>query len=259
MVILGLRVGISFGRLARRFGRLEQAEDASLLGLLSECRRRLGVRGEVRMVESAGVSTPVLFGCWSPKLVLPAGIGARFSMGELRFIFLHELAHVKRRDLAMNWLMTLLQVVHWFNPLIWWGFARCRADRELACDALALDAADPEQNREYGRTILHLLENMSAKVSAPGLIGILEDQRQLRRRLRMIASYRPARRWGFWSMLLLAGLAVVCLTDAQSSKQSYSTGAAGAKPASEAKPEAGAGEVLRGIMLFNARSASSSR
>jgi len=33
---------------------------------------------------------------------------------------------------------TAVQIAHWFNPVIWFAFCRMRADRELACDALAL-------------------------------------------------------------------------------------------------------------------------
>src|SRR5439155_14936998 len=102
---------------------------------------------------------------------------------------LHELAHLKRRDLWLNWLIALLQILHWFNPLIWFGFARWRADRELACDALALEAAGEGQNHEYGQTILRLLENFTHRAAAPGLVGILEDKRHLHRRIGMIATF----------------------------------------------------------------------
>jgi beta-lactamase regulating signal transducer with metallopeptidase domain len=67
-----------------------------------------------------------------------------FSTEELRFVFLHELAHVRRRDILMSWLMALLQVVHWFNPLVWFAFSRWRADRELACDALKRSVPDKQ-------------------------------------------------------------------------------------------------------------------
>ncbi len=214
VAVLGLHIVVSSWRLSRKFGQLAPVNEASLLNLLEDCQQRLGVRKRLLVVESSDVPTPVLHGLFVPKLVLPQGFATRFSPEELRFIFLHELAHVKRRDIAMNWLVALLQAMHWFNPLVWFGFARWRADRELACDALALDAAGADQNREYGRTILRLLENLTPRVTAPGLVGILEDHRQLKQRLRMIAGYRPARRWGIWSVLLLAGLAVVCLTDA---------------------------------------------
>jgi hypothetical protein len=42
-------------------------------------------------------------------------------------------------------------------------------DRELACDALALEAAGEGRNKEYGRTILRLLEGFTDRVMAPGL------------------------------------------------------------------------------------------
>jgi len=122
---------------------------------------------------------------------------------------------VKRHDLAVNWVVTLLQVAHWFNPLVWVAFYRWRADRELACDALALEAAGPEQNQEYGRTILRLLRDFTARNTSPGLVGILEDKRQLDRRIRMIAGFRPGKRAGLISAALAIALGIVCLTDAQ--------------------------------------------
>ena len=42
------------------------------------------------------------------------------------------LGHLKRRDIPTGWVMAALQILHWFNPVVWWGFQRMRADRELA-------------------------------------------------------------------------------------------------------------------------------
>jgi len=60
---------------------------------------------------------------------------------------LHELAHLKRWDLPLGCLVSLLQVLHWFNPILWYGFRRMRADREQACDAMALNRSRPGQLR----------------------------------------------------------------------------------------------------------------
>src|SRR5258705_7189729 len=83
---------------------------------------------------------------------LPLGISERFSARELHHIFLHELAHIKRFDLEVNWLAAILQLVHWFNPVLWFAFARMRADREVATDALALSRAEQTENAPYGET-----------------------------------------------------------------------------------------------------------
>jgi hypothetical protein len=50
------------------------------------------------------------------------------------------------------------------------------------------------------------------------LVGILEDKRQLRQRIAMIASFRPARKARLLSLAFLVFLGLVCLTDAQAPK-----------------------------------------
>jgi bla regulator protein BlaR1 len=141
----------------------------------------------------------------------------------LRFIFLHELAHLKRLDLPLNWLFAVLQVIHWFNPLVWVGFARWRVDREVACDAMTLDVAGAEQNHEYGRTILRLLAGFTRSTPTPGLIGILENKQQLRQRISTIAAYAPARRLSLLTAALVAALGVVSLTDARNQSPNPTT------------------------------------
>ena len=108
--------------------------------LLEASRRVIGTRRAPVLVETDAVDSPALFGLLRPKLLLPTGLIRRLDESELRHVFLHELAHLRRHDVLLNWLAALLQIIHWFNPMIWFGFARMRADREFACDALALIA-----------------------------------------------------------------------------------------------------------------------
>ena len=56
------------------------------------------------------------------------------DLAQLRHVFLHELAHLKRFDIAVGLLTAVVQTVHWFNPLVWLAFRRMRDDREVACD-----------------------------------------------------------------------------------------------------------------------------
>jgi beta-lactamase regulating signal transducer with metallopeptidase domain/protocatechuate 3,4-dioxygenase beta subunit len=205
-------------RLARKCRGLPALTDASLLAMRDDCARRLGRRAPLPLVESATVASPALFGLFRPRLMLPAGFVSRFTEQEVRFVFLHEMAHLKRRDLLLHWLVTLLQIAHWPNPLLWLGFACWRSDREVACDALALEAAGGNQNREYGHTILRLLEGFTHRAPSPGLVGILEDRRQLRRRIGMISRFRPGQRWGVRAVALMGLLALLGLTDAQTPK-----------------------------------------
>lgn len=69
---------------------------------------------------------------------------------------LHEFTHLKHYDLPLNWVMCMLQAMHWFNPLLWFAFARMRADRELACDARVLSIDATDRRAEYGGALLKL-------------------------------------------------------------------------------------------------------
>jgi beta-lactamase regulating signal transducer with metallopeptidase domain/peroxiredoxin len=230
-------------RLARRISGAKPLADPAAQEVLRECRERLGVRGELALLESDAVTSPALHGFLRPRLLLPAGFTRRFSGDELRFVLLHELAHLKRRDLPLNWLIAILQVTHWFNPLVWVGFAHWRADRELACDALALEVAGPEQNRPYGETILKLLECVTHRTTAPGMVGILEDRSQLSRRIRMIGQFKPGSRWSLPALLIVSAVGAGCLTDGSSQKgRSPATAAEAVAPA--AAPAANAPKNL---------------
>ena len=220
VVVLLTHLLVSSVRLARRFAHLPPMADPAVLAVLEDCRQLLGVRTRLAVVESGDMSSPALQGLIRPQLLLPKKFTGNFSFGELRHIFLHELAHVKRRDLWLNWLVALLQVAHWFNPLVWLAFARWRADRELACDAMALEAAGTEHCQDYGRTILRLLENFTHQTAAPGMVGILEDKRQLKRRIEMIARFKPSPYWSVPALALVVIIAAGCLTDPQTQRKS---------------------------------------
>ncbi len=238
--------------LALRVRRAAPVTDREVLALLERCQAQTGVRTPIVLRETTLMKSPALFGVYRPQLLLPPGLIRRFSPEELRYVFLHELSHVRRRDVVVNWLATALQAIHWFNPLVWVGFARLRSDRELACDALALSCSGMGEARTYGLTIVKLLEEFARPSKAPGLVGILEGRQQMARRIRSIATFRPGRKWSWLAAGLMAGIAVTCLTDAVRPTQAQTPDAAAAKPlrlrvldAETGQPIAGA-SVVRG-------------
>ena len=206
---------ISHNTLRRRVGRLRPLTDGPTLNLLEDCKALMGVSTPVTLVETEIISGPTVFGFVRPRLLLPAGLVSGFTREELRHIFLHELAHIKRHDILTGWLTLGLQVLHWFNPLVWLAFYRLRADRELACDALALSCAGTDEKEAYGLTIVKLLEGFGQPAWKPSLAGILERKQQMKERIRMIAGYHKTNRGLALAVVLLAGLALVTLTDAQ--------------------------------------------
>ena len=186
--------------------------------LLHDCASALGVTQAVTVVETEAVQSPAVWGFSRKWLLLPEDIVERFTDDELRHVFMHEFAHLKRRDVEVNWAVTILQVVHWFNPALWFAFGRMRAERELATDALALAHARESEHVRYGETILKVLEGFARGAVQPGLVGIAESKARLKERLREIARRSTAKPWRWAAISLAAVITGVGLTDAQPSK-----------------------------------------
>ncbi len=193
--------------------------DQKILDLLEDCKAEMCILIILGVVATDKVKSPALFGFIRPRLLLPVGMLETLSREELRYVFLHELAHLKRHDIYIGWLMSLLQVLHWFNPLIWLAFYRVRTDRELACDALVLARTQSGESKDYGRTIVNLLERFSRSQRLPAMAGILETKAQLKRRIIMIARFKnKSYQWSPLAVILIIILACVSLPDAIGSK-----------------------------------------
>ena len=197
----------------RAFHRLLRDRRSVDLGpLLDECRDALRLRRGVRVAVTNAVATPSLHGFLRPTLLLPHGFLETFTREQLRYVVLHELAHLRRADVLVSWIVTAASALHWFNPLVRLAAARLAEERELACDALALEALRAEERPAYGGTVLELVERGGPLV--PALVGMTATPQQLKRRIVMIASFRRQSR----NSILFAGaislMALATLTDA---------------------------------------------
>jgi len=118
---------------------------------IGELKDQLGIVGEIRVLRSAWVGTPMAWGLLRPALLLPdEALG--WSADRRRAVALHELAHVKRRDCLVHLLAQATRAVHWVNPLAWIGAKRIRAERERACDDLVLTSGT--RSADYARLLL---------------------------------------------------------------------------------------------------------
>jgi len=187
--------------------------DQKILELFEECKERTGVQMIVGIVPSSQIKSPALFGFVRPRLLLPKEMLEEASQEELLYIFLHELAHLKRRDIYLGWLTSFLQILHWFNPLVWFAFYRMRADRELSCDAFVISRTGKEKSHEYGQAIVRLLRRFSRARPLPAMAGILENKSQLKRRITMITEFKKnSYKWSPQAVLLILVIGLVSLS-----------------------------------------------
>ena len=205
-----------WSRLIRQGRRLS---DPRLLALLDDAREAMGVRRSVTLVAMASLSSPAVFGFRRVRLLLPETMLDQLTDQDLRLLFLHEMAHVRRHDMLLNVLLMAVQFVHWFNPLLWLGLHRLRADRELVCDAMVLQRTKPEERVTYGSLLLKLLTDFPAEQRMiPTAVPVVSSQSELKRRIVLIKHQRSASR-GVYVVTVMAAVALACLTFTGSSQQ----------------------------------------
>jgi hypothetical protein len=161
---------------------------------------------------------PAVGGLFRPYLLIPADLLSREDgPAALRFILLHELAHLRTGDLLVNWISLALRAVHWFNPAIWFAFARMSADRELACDAYVLSQTKPTEHESYGHLLIDVIERLNGRRPSPVTVGMSDAPALLQTRIRFIRSYNRPRVWQSLLAIAVASILGLCgLTSAQS-------------------------------------------
>lgn len=200
-----------------------QLADGPTEDLLDECKLLMDINKSIPILVSMSVNTPALIGIFRPKILLPAKIVGELDADELKYVFLHELAHYRRKDILFVWLTVIIRALHWFNPLVWYCFYRMDQDREAACDAMVLSRVKPEERLKYGHTIIHLLKMLpSLQKPAPGVIGILPGKARIKRRLAMISLFKKESvPWTVAIVILILSVSFICLTSAKNGNGKY--------------------------------------
>jgi beta-lactamase regulating signal transducer with metallopeptidase domain len=186
----------------RRFDRsvnaLAVAADPRLVMLADSARIEMGMRRTPAVVVTAAVDAPAVGGLVRPRILLPTDVGS-IPDNRLRLILLHELAHIKCRDVAVDWVWAVVQSVHWFNPLLWPVWWVRRADREMARDDMVLSKVGIDQAGSYGRALVELARGVALPALCPGFIGLLGRTKHLHRRVQMISNFKTGRRATAWA------------------------------------------------------------
>jgi beta-lactamase regulating signal transducer with metallopeptidase domain len=204
-------VNLTFAASVRR--RYVPLRDDRIGRVLDDSLALLHIRRRIPILTTDMARTPALYGLLRPKILVCAASMEQLGDNELRHVFLHELSHYKRKDIAVNWLLTVLRLVHFFNPLVWYAFHKIREDGEAACDEAALRYIRPEERLSYGNTVIKLLRLFSESSFIPVTAGLSKNKQSVKRRILMIGNFKKSRWTGtLLAVLLLAAAALAGLT-----------------------------------------------
>ena len=118
---------------------------------LSLCLRlRMAARVYGNVWECDDISSPFILGLLRPRIYLPAGLDEETRT----HVLAHENAHLKRLDHLWKPLGFALLAVHWFNPIMWLGYALLCRDIELACDEKVIKKLDKPAVLAYSQALI---------------------------------------------------------------------------------------------------------
>lgn len=133
--------------------RAKPLEDGALHQLVIELSRKLHMANTPEVLLLTGPAMPMTFGLLRPKIVLPDA-ALSWTQTRQRAVLLHELAHVRRRDVASQLIAQLATALWWFQPMAWISRRSLRRESERACDELVLRHGVPAT--EYAAELLEI-------------------------------------------------------------------------------------------------------
>lgn len=175
-------INISF---AIRLKRKHTLIPVNRLVQMKNCASLIGLNRLPQVFETSQVLLPAVYGIYNPILLIPIGFDEHVEPEEMHLILMHELLHIKRRDVLVNVFVTVLKVIHWFNPVILYAFNHMCSDREMACDEMVLKLSRNSENYKYGSLIIKLLQ-LRTTTSSVSLVGMSVNKKFMKRRIYMI-------------------------------------------------------------------------
>jgi beta-lactamase regulating signal transducer with metallopeptidase domain len=137
-----------------------EINDKGFMLTVEQVARQLGVKEKITILESDHFNVPFVSGILRPRLIMPSHAKS-WPFQRLKNILHHELAHVKRKDILIQFLAQVVCSIYWVNPLVWILERQLFLERERACDDMAL--GQDIKASEYAGHLMEVLEEMGNK------------------------------------------------------------------------------------------------
>lgn len=150
------------------------------------------------------ITSPATYGIIHPRIILPNN----YNDNDLKYILMHEQAHIKRLDNLWRIVAIVTACIHWFNPLSWLFLKVFLENLELACDEKVLKNSSEEDKKRYALTLINCAESKSIYASAFG-------GARVKVRIERILSYKKLSLFAVVTFLMFASIiGYILLTNA---------------------------------------------
>jgi beta-lactamase regulating signal transducer with metallopeptidase domain len=185
----------------------------------------------VSLLVSERLEVPTAIGFRNPAVILPAWMLEATPAEGLKYILLHELAHLSRRDDWTNLAQKILKALLFFLPSVWWIERRLSLDREMACDdAVLVHSGTPVG---YAECLAHVAERSFLRKQIALAQAAVGRVRQLTERVTRILDPNRPRATQMWkpAVPVVMVVALLCAVPASFTPEliGFSNGSPSAK------------------------------
>lgn len=180
--------------------------------------KELGIRQNISVYRGYGVSSPIVIGVFQKRIYLPV---EDFEEKEQEVILYHEMVHIKQFIVGVKAFVAILQVIHWFNPIIKEFLGSLDDWGETACDIYV--RYDTECNvtfKEYFRYVANRIKTEDEEKEVPDSATYLAKKEGVSERVEMIKNYKREK-----DFKLLGGILTMAAFISLSTTTSLATGA----------------------------------
>lgn len=171
-------------------------EDKKVLNTFIKLRKELGIEKEIRLLGAETDLVPFGIGVFKSYIILP---NYKFDSCELEWILRHELIHIKYNDIFYKFLLMLVSIIYWFNPLVYYMNNIINDECELACDERVLRNCNVQKRQDYALAIIKSVKRF--KESETKMVSALGKECFVKERVENMFQYNLKR--GFFTIIIL--------------------------------------------------------
>ncbi|MBQ6091168.1 MAG: M56 family metallopeptidase [Lachnospiraceae bacterium] len=162
-----------------------------------------------KYLESERISTPFVYGIFSPKICVPASL----DVSEKDYMLLHEQIHVKNHDALIKAFAIVVLCLHWFNPLVWIAVRLCMSDLEMRCDEEVVDILGERIRKDYCLSIVnHAAADTNFRVFTTAFAKKSISRMEIKMRIKNLINYKKVSKLTTLTVLIAALTATLMLT-----------------------------------------------
>jgi len=185
-----------------------KCDNNELLDVLLKCKDSLGIKKRIAVHVCDRFGSPCIYGLIRPKLLVSNKVISNLSQTDKKYVLMHELMHLKRKDMIINTILILLKAVYWFNPVLWYCFADMRRECEISCDEMVLRRLDRSERIRYGKTIVDMSAYYPEKKFLYPVMNMVNKKSDTSKRIKKVINFK--KQPTIWIIIAIIIATLIC-------------------------------------------------